>query len=741
MRAHSRMLWASFVAVVMLSGTFVAVIGSLPDTEPNAPEEPEPEVCWGGTSERVVIVEKFTADWCQYCPTQAFALNRLHDELGTDNIIVLEHHPSLSDLIYYPPSRTRMQWYGVTGYPTSIFDGGGYYYGDAFTNGQDGATLWASGGTTKWQKYWDDRDAYQLEKDRTTNLTISLTGNITSTGGRVLAHLVATDPITETNLKVRFMVYESNIHLPLNPGGENFQHHRVYNHVVRAILTDHTILDLTFDQGDTLDIERTFTINAGWDIRTLGVAVFVQSDNQISYMYGNPPTRLRNNAPILQGTAMDFVPTGVLIVDGNENDNLAYDFDHYDELLTYGQIPHHNWDTFESKTLDTEFDNFRTMPSFTDLQDYRAVIWFESSDTSTLTSASRTAIQTYLDDKGNLLALGEQIANDANTGGWTTWLGNYLYATFVNDNGIGTQVDGIPGDPITNGLLNVGITHSSPDIIGTSGSDEIFVFSSSPTDIAGVRADHDSDSRVIYDAFDYFEATDIWDGDSEDEILLRNMLDWLDYATPPDVDVLQPDGGEVIAKVTDYEIRWHANDVEMPELSVTSIEYTTDSVSPTWITIATNEPNDGYYIWTTPNVDSSKCRVRVCAVDMVGQPNCVISDADFTIGAAPTDTIAPEISNVLLDGQPSRTVNPGDIVTVTATVDDSNTGNSNIDGANYTVGFQDWASSVSMDAQDNFFDESTEVVTQDINTAGWSENTYDICVYGWDDSLNYNTTS
>jgi hypothetical protein len=688
----------------------------------------------GGTSERVVIAEKFTADWCQFCPSQAFALNRLHDELGIEKMIVLEHHPSSSDSIYYAPSNTRRLWYGVTGYPTTIVDGGFYFEGDAFQNGQAGAKLWASGGTAKWQRYWDDRDAVQTQMDTTTNLTISLTGNITSTGGRIMAHLEATDPIQETNLKVRFMVYESNIHLPLKGGGENYLHHRVYNHVVRLILSEHSIPDGSFDQGDTLDIERTFSINAGWDIRTLGVAVFLQTDNEINFLYGSPPTTPRKNFAILQGAAMDFVPTGILLVNGNDGDNYAWDFDHYDEILTKGAIPHHNWDTYEARTVDTELDNVRTMPSFTDIQDYRAVIWFESSDTNTLTSGSRTALQNYLDAKGNLLITGEDIANDANMGGWTTWLGNYLHATFSADNGMGSNVDGILSDPITDGIIAMGITHSSPDVIGTSGSSEIFVYSASPMDIAGVRADHDADSRVVYDAFDYFEATDIWDGTTQEEDLMRAMLDWLDGAAPPEVDVLQPDGGEVIAKVTDYEIRWLGLDVEMPETPVT-IDYTVDSGAPVWVSISTNEPNDGVYIWTTPNVDTTKARVRVCAVDMVGQSNCVISDADFTIGA-PTDSAAPEIYAVRLNGKVAEIVNPGDPVVLTAILDDDMSGPA---GANYTI---DAVPTGPMNAQDGTFDETNESVTASIDTSGWAEAVYAICVTdAYDFASNVNTMS
>lgn len=625
-------------------------------------------------------------------------------------------------------------------YPTVIVDGGGYFYGDSIDPQPNGGYLWEGGGTSKWGKYRDDKSDYYVEKGRTTNLTISLTGNITSSQGRVLAHIVATDPITETNLKVRFMVYENN-NYRMPESSEIYGHHRVYNHVVKDILPDYDIIDGTFNEGDVLDIERSFTIDASWDLRSLGIAVFVQTENKHTWIYwvGGTP-RTRYNAPVLQAATMDFVHSGVLLVDGNDNDNLGDEFDAFDEILTKASIPHHNWDSNE--TTDSEFDNVRRMPTFSEIQDYSAVIWFTSRDSSTLSDASRSAIGSHLDDKGNLLITGEEIGNDANMMAWTSWYQSYLHATFVNDNAGDSAVDGVLGDPITDGITNMAIVHSSPDIIASSGSTKIFGYSSNPINVAGIRATHDLDSRVVYNAFDYFEATDTEDFDTTEETLMNNMLDWLNLGSAPHVDVLQPDGGEIVPKMDWYEIRWDAKDIEMPETPVT-IRYTTDSTSPTWISISTNEPNDGVYLWSTPDVDSTKCRIQVCAVDSVGMSSCAESGADFTLGTPPVESSPPEVSNVLLNGQPTLTVNPGETVTVTATVDDRSTGNSKIGGANYTID-GDWATSTNMEALDGAYDATIEDVTSppgEIDTIGWTDGSYTICVYGWDSVPNYNTTS
>ncbi|MCK4445294.1 MAG: hypothetical protein KAW09_12170, partial [Thermoplasmata archaeon] len=539
---------------------------------------------------------------------------------------------------------------------------------------------------------------------------------------------MATDSITESNLKVKFMIYENGLYDGNGHEGSGI-HHRVFNDVVKEILSDYSIPDGSFDKGDTLEIEKTFSIQAAWDISNLGIAVFVQTDNSIVWNDGSN----HNNHPVLQAAALEFVEPGVLLVDGNDNDNYAADFDAYDEVLTKMSIQHDNWDTFE--VADSSTDNVRTMPGLSDIEHYSTVIWFTSSDTSSLSAGTRTVIQNYLGGTGNLLMAGEEIGNNALMGGWETWLDDNLHASFVNDNAGDTNVDGVLGDPISSGITSLPFSHSSPDIISTSGSTEYFVYTISGTDVAGVRADHDADSRVIYNAFDYFEGTDVLDPDDREEILTSNMIDWLNGVVAPHTDVVQPDDGEVIAKVTDYEIHWDAFDVEMEEDSI-DVEYTLDSGSPTWVSLATGEPNDGVYLWTTPNVDSTKCRVRVCATDSVGNQNCVISDADFIIGAPPVDTEPPQIFAIRLNDKVAEIVNPGDPVVVTAFVDDAE---SNVDGANYTV---DGSPGGSMSAQDGTFDEGNETVTATIDTTGWGEAIYTICVSeAWDEFSNYNTTS
>jgi hypothetical protein len=67
-----------------------------------------------------VILEIATGNWCYYCPGSAMGA----EELAADGaeVGIVEHH--FGDIFETPSSNGRINHYGITGYPTSVFDGG-----------------------------------------------------------------------------------------------------------------------------------------------------------------------------------------------------------------------------------------------------------------------------------------------------------------------------------------------------------------------------------------------------------------------------------------------------------------------------------------------------------------------------------------------------------------------------------------------------------------------------------------
>jgi hypothetical protein len=97
----------------------------------------------------------------------------------------------------------------------------------------------------------------------------------------------------------------------------------------------------------------------------------------------------------------------------------------------------------------------------------------------------------------------------------------------------------------------------------------------------------------------------------------------------PEVEVLSPNGGEVIEYNTDHEITWTASD-NARVVSVT-IVLSMDGGATYSDTLAKDEVNDGSYMWTVPDIDSRTARIKVIAYDGVPNGGSDASDSDFTL--------------------------------------------------------------------------------------------------------------
>lgn len=87
------------------------------------------------------------------------------------------------------------------------------------------------------------------------------------------------------------------------------------------------------------------------------------------------------------------------------------------------------------------------------------------------------------------------------------------------------------------------------------------------------------------------------------------------------VDVISPNGGELLSSGTTYTIQW----VSYGSSSNVDLYYSTDG-GTSWIFIADNLPVSGTYAWLVPNVSSTTCLVKAQSI-YVDQSN-----GYFTIG-------------------------------------------------------------------------------------------------------------
>ena len=94
-----------------------------------------------------------------------------------------------------------------------------------------------------------------------------------------------------------------------------------------------------------------------------------------------------------------------------------------------------------------------------------------------------------------------------------------------------------------------------------------------------------------------------------------------------------------------------------------NISYSADS-GTSWSSIASNEPDDGRYSWSVPNINSN-CLVDVTVRDVNGNAESDVSDSTFTI--LPTDN---STSATILEGETTTVEGPPESnTTVNVTAD------------------------------------------------------------------------
>lgn len=135
----------------------------------------------------------------------------------------------------------------------------------------------------------------------------------------------------------------------------------------------------------------------------------------------------------------------------------------------------------------------------------------------------------------------------------------------------------------------------------------------------------------------------------------------------------------------------------------------------------------GTQSWQVSNYDYSAgfTLTGVLTLSGITSPSGGLNNVEISFGYINLNTLAPLTSNVI--ASPNPVANGGN-VSLTATIDDSSTGSSNIQSAAYRLDSGAWTP---MNAQDGAFDSSTEIVTAAF-TAPSSGGGYTVCVRGTD---------
>jgi thiol-disulfide isomerase/thioredoxin len=210
-------------------------------------------------AERVVVLEVGTYLTCSHCPKVAQKAHGLaHDYPG--EILVVEYHRG--DLFSNIDGENRISFYGISGYPTSFFDGVVQLVGDG------AATL------DSYEPTFLDRRAIASPLEITLEKTY---GGAYFGEGTVTATIVNVSEDAVTGY-IRFTVTETNI--PYQWQAED----SIY-FAQRDMLPDANGKLVTIEPGDTLVEERNFVTFTNWNETTnspvnVELGCFVQAEDK-----------------------------------------------------------------------------------------------------------------------------------------------------------------------------------------------------------------------------------------------------------------------------------------------------------------------------------------------------------------------------------------------------------------------------------------------------------------------------
>jgi thiol-disulfide isomerase/thioredoxin len=214
-------------------------------------------------TEKVVLIEMYTATWCPSCGTVEPVVDTLSKEYGQD-LAVLEYHPypnTDGEIFGFNAGNQRMaSYYNTNKFPTTVFDGVIKNIG-AFSSDED---IYST-----FKTYIDQR----MKKEP--KVSIKLQGGLDGASGWVNATF-ETEGYFSTNPSASIVVFEDDIYYDY-PESNNITNHRF---VVRDIMLDQ---EITINATSKFNFNDSFRLDPEWNTSKLGVVAFVQSDSKTQY--------------------------------------------------------------------------------------------------------------------------------------------------------------------------------------------------------------------------------------------------------------------------------------------------------------------------------------------------------------------------------------------------------------------------------------------------------------------------
>ncbi|KPK67994.1 hypothetical protein AMJ87_12565 [candidate division WOR_3 bacterium SM23_60] len=176
-------------------------------------------------------------------------------------VAAIEMHVGILDSFYLPEALDRMHYY-----PPPESTVGNWFYTSPW--------LWFDGDKHGTEDYntWESKIVNRMMQDAPVTLTMGGIFSATDDTGRVYAHFRndSTDTITG---RVIFVITEDSLYFP-SVNGDLW-----HNHVPRDYVPDHDGQVVSIAPGDSLTVDRFFSLDTNWVDEMCDIVTWIQNDS------------------------------------------------------------------------------------------------------------------------------------------------------------------------------------------------------------------------------------------------------------------------------------------------------------------------------------------------------------------------------------------------------------------------------------------------------------------------------
>ncbi len=253
-----------------------------------------------------VIVEIGTGTWCVFCPGAAMGAQDLIDN-GHD-VAIIKYH--VGDSFANSFSSARTSYYGMSGYPTTVFDGQLTHVG-----GNPNNSIYP----TYLPLY---NQSIAVESPFILDMSVQHVSGLQYEANVVITQVA---DFTASNLVLHLAVTETDI--PFNWFNQTY-----VKDVLRLMVPNQNGSSLNFNDTDEISLDLSFTLQSAWEEENMHVVAFVQ-DVPTKVIFQGEIKPLISDEPDTYSVIFDVVnESGELITDAvitlgdQENDPGDYTF-------------------------------------------------------------------------------------------------------------------------------------------------------------------------------------------------------------------------------------------------------------------------------------------------------------------------------------------------------------------------------------------------------------------------------